>query len=293
MSQTGITYHRPTTLSEACDLGREFGAAGRYLAGGTEVLVDLRQGRFDTEHVISLQSVAGELNRISLTGGGLRIGALATIQDVAESDPVRQSFPVLGHAALRIGSVQIRSRATIGGNFCGAVPCADTPPVCIAGGARLRLVGPAGERTVAARDFFRGPRESILQPGEVMAEIIVDAQPEHSGLSYQRFHLRHGSALAVASVAARIILDAGTISHADVVLGAVAPVPLPAVQSSALLEGNEPTAELFAAAADAAAAEAKPISDVRGTESFRRELVRVLTVRALGEALQRAGGELQ
>ncbi len=286
-----LTYHRPATLAEAQALGVTYGGAARYLAGGTEVLVDLRQGRYPTEHVISLASIP-DLNTICLSADRLHIGAMVTIAAVAESNDVNRVLPSLCHAASCIGSVQIRNRATIGGNFCGAVPCADTPPICIAAGAELRLADSSGERMVAARDFFRGPRESVLQPGELLVAIIIPVQPESSGASYQRFSLRHGSALAVASVAARVVLVGTKVADAAVVLGAVAPIPLPASECAASLLGQEPSDELFVRAAETAAEEAKPISDIRGSEQFRRELVRVLTVRALREAVDRAGRAL-
>jgi carbon-monoxide dehydrogenase medium subunit len=287
MELPDFVYHRPATLVDACDLGKTYGSKGRYLAGGTEVLVDLRQRRFCTEHVISLTSVP-DLNSIQATGGGLRIGAMVTLTEVAESSAVRQAFPTLCDAILHIGSEQIRNQATIGGNICGAVPCADTPPICIAGAAELRLAGPSGERNVPLRDFFVGPRESVLLPGELLVQIVIPTQPGHSGTSYQRFSLRHGSALAVASVAARLVVDGARIADAGVVLGAVAPIPLPAASCVALLQGNEPSEELLALAGAAAAQEAQPISDIRGSEAFRRHLVQVLTVRAVHEAFERA-----
>jgi carbon-monoxide dehydrogenase medium subunit len=292
MGLPDFAYHRPATLAEACNLGRTYGNQARFLAGGTEVLVDLRQKRFVPEHVIALGSVP-DLNHIRASSDLLRIGAMVRLEEIAESADVSRFFPALCEAVVHIGSVQIRSRATIGGNFCGAVPCADTPPVCIAGGATLRLVAVDGERTLPAREFFRAPRQSALEPDELLAEILLPRQPESSGISYQRFSLRSGSALAVASVAARITLEGPNIAAATVVLGAVAPVPLPALECARLLEGQRPSVELFNSAAERAAAEAKPISDVRGSEAFRRELVQVLTSRALREATARAGGGVQ
>jgi len=287
-----FAYHRPATLAEACNLGRTYGDQARFLAGGTEVLVDLRQKRCVPEHVIALGSVP-DLNHIRAGDDLLRIGAMVKLEEIAESPDVKQFFPALCEAVVHIGSVQIRSRATIGGNFCGAVPCADTPPVCIAGDAALRLVGVAGERTLPAREFFQAPRRSVLERDELLVEILLPRQPESSGVSYQRFSLRSGSALAVASVAARIVLEGASIAAATVVLGAVAPIPLPVPECARLLEGQRPSAELFSRAAERAAAEAQPISDIRGSDAFRRELVRVLTSRALREATARAGGGVQ
>jgi carbon-monoxide dehydrogenase medium subunit len=213
-----FAYHRPDNLADACTLGRTHGPDARFLGGGTDVLVDLGQGGCGTKHLISLGSIP-DLNRIHAKPGLLHIGAMVTIEEVARSAEVMQVIPALCKAASRIGSVQVRNRATIGGNFCGAVPCADTPPIGIAGDASLQIVGPDGERIVAARDFFVGPRESVLEPGELLVEIRFAHQPPSSGMSYQRFSLRHGSALAVASVAARVVLEGHTITDASVVLG--------------------------------------------------------------------------
>ena len=203
MAITAIAYHRPASLAEACELGRQLGADAAFLAGGTELLPDYQRERETARHLIALDTI-DELHGIRVDGTTLRIGALATVAEVASSPLVRQWFLALAEAARAIGSPQIRSRATIGGNFCRAVPCADTPPSAVVAGARLRLVGPGGERQLDAADFFVGPRQTVLQPGEVLVEIVLPAQPEHSGASYQRFSRRQGPALAVAAVAARV-----------------------------------------------------------------------------------------
>ncbi len=283
----GFTYHEPRTLREACERGKSVGAKGRYLAGGTDLLVDLRRGSCVAEHVIALSSLR-ELKEIREDGSCLRIGGLATMTEIAGSPIVQRVFPVLQRAALCMGSAQVRNQATIGGNFCAAVPCADTPPVCVAGGASLRIVGTDSERTVSAAEFFVGPRQSVLEAGEILAEILVPFQPKTSGASFQRFSLRRGSALAVASVAARIVMDGRRIADARVVLGAVAPVPWFAAECAASLRDHEPSDELFENAARIAGAEARPITDLRGSEEFRREIVAVLTPRALRDATRRA-----
>lgn len=289
MALCEFSYHRPETLLEAFALSRRLGDGTLYLAGGTELVPDFRRGAETATHLIALEGVS-ELAGISTKGGELRIGAMTTIREVGVSAEVRRFFPALAEAALSLGSPQIRSVATIGGNFCRAVPCADTPPPCIAAGATVRLASADGERTVFAEVFFVGPRKTILRPGEVLVEIVIPIQPPSSGASYQRFALRRGSALAVASVAARLVLDGERIAAARVALGSVAPVPVLAARAMALLEGQPPTEEVFARAAVSAAAEARPITDIRGTEPFRRHLVEVLARRALAEAASRARG---
>lgn len=288
MTITATAYHRPSSLAQACALGRELGGDAAFLAGGTELVPDYQRGRETAPHLIALDTIE-ELRGIRLEGGQLRVGALTTIAQVASSPLVRDWFPVLADAARAIGSPQIRTRATIGGNFCRAVPCADTPPAAVVAGARVRLMSPAGRREIEAERFFTGPRQTVLQPGEVLVELLVPVQPPHSGASYQRFARRRGPALAVAAVAARLQLVDGRVAGARIALGAVAPVPLLATRAMAVLEGEVPTPELFAIAAAVSAEEALPINDLRGTAAFRRELVTVLARRALGEAAVRAG----
>jgi carbon-monoxide dehydrogenase medium subunit len=290
MGITAIGYHRPASLAEACELGRRLGSDGAFLAGGTELLPDYQRERETALHLIALDAIE-ELRGIRIDGNQLRIGALTTVAQVAASRQVREWFPALAEAAGAIGSPPIRSRATIGGNFCRAVPCADTPPAAVVGGAWVRLMGPEGTREFEAAHFFVSPRRTVLQPGELLVEIVIPEQPALSGASYQRFARRRGSALPVAAVAARLEFADGKITGARIALGAVAPVPLLAQRSAAVVVGESPTAELFALAASVSAEEALPISDVRGSAAFRRELVVVLTRRALAEAARRAGAK--
>ena len=287
MASCDFSFHRPESLAEACALPGRLGVGALYLAGGTELLPDFRRGAETAAHLIALDRVPG-LVGISTSGGRLRIGAMTTIREVGASAEVRRALPALAEAAMSLGSPQIRSLATIGGNFCRAVPCADTPPTCIVTGATVRLASESGERELPAEELFVGPRRTVLKPGEILVEVLIPSQPKHAGSSYQRFALRRGSALAVASVAVRLVLDGKRIAAARVALGSVAPVPLLAVKTAALLEGQPATDETFARAAREAAEEARPITDLRGTEAFRRHLVEVLAGRAFAEALLRA-----
>lgn len=289
MEVSDYSYHRPQTLAAACDLGRTFGAEGRFLAGGTELLVDLKNKRDHADHLISLRDIA-ELRPIRVEAEVLKIGALASLTEIAESPLVRDFLPALPEAIMNMGGQQIRNQGTIGGNFCRAVPCADTPPICIAAAAQLRIVGVESERIVAADEFCTGPRQTITRHDEILAEIRISPLPAGFGARYERFSLRRGSALAVASVAASVVLTAGKIRTARVVLGAVAPVPLLVDACSRLLSDASPSPEIFREAGQLAAAAAQPITDLRGSEAFRRELTAVLTTRALATATRRAGG---
>lgn len=283
-----FALHRPASLAEACEMGRMLGPGARFLAGGTELLPDLKQRRDVTRHLVDLRSVPG-LRDIRLDSSYLHIGCLATLSEVAESSDVHKTLPALSEAILSMAAYQIRNRGTLGGNFCGGVPSADTPPICIAAGAQVRLAGVDGERTLPAEQFFLGPRKTVLDPGELLAEVLIPVQPARSGSSYQRFALRRATALAVVGVAARVALEKGRITQARVAISAVAPVPMLAAECSGILEGQSPVEEVFERAAKAAALASRAISDLRGSAGYRRDLVRVLTLRALREAAARAG----
>ncbi len=284
-----FSYHRPGSLSEACEMGVRLGDAARYFAGGTEVIIDFRTQRDSAEHLISLQDLPG-LDDISSEDGSLRIGAMTKLAEIAESPLVAQHYPALSRTAAVMAGEQIRSQATIGGNFCRAVSCADTPPICIVGEARVAIIGTDGERDIAAEEFFTGPRQTVLRPGEIVTNIVIPRQPATSGADYQRFTLRGGQALAVAAVAARLTLDSGKIAGARIALGAVGPTPMFVPDCGESLIGKSPGETVFAAAADIAESAAKPICDLRGSDEYRRDLVRTLTLRALAKACARAEG---
>jgi carbon-monoxide dehydrogenase medium subunit len=282
-----IAYHRPATVAEACELSRTLGPAAAFLAGGTELLPDFLRGREPARHLIALHQIA-ELRGITLQKDGLHIGALTTLAEIASSAQVQSFLFALCEAARAVGSAQVRSVATIGGNVCRAVSCADMPPMLIAAEGAVRVVGPGGGRSVPLEHFLLGARKTVLQPGEMLVEVVLPMQPRGSGAEYERFARRRGSSLAVASVAARVTLDRGRIIGARVALGAVAPAPLLVTAAAAVLEEERPSEAVFEQAAQACAAAALPISDLRGSAAFRHDLVAVLTRRALAGACTRA-----
>lgn len=289
MSFGHFNFHRPTTLAEASALGLAHGRRSAYLAGGTELLVDLRSGRKSVAEVISLGGIP-ELGRIRRVAGGVEIGATVPLAAIAESDDVREVFPALAEGIGTMAGRQVRNLGTMGGNFCCGVPCSDTPPIACAAGASVLLSGPEGTREVTARAFVLAPRITVLKPGEILTAIRLPGQPARSGASFQRFSLRRGSALAVASVIAWLRLEDDRIAEARIVMGAVGPTALFAEKGAASLVGRRPEAEAFSAAGQLAAREAQPISDLRGSAGYRREIVAVLAARALATAFERADG---
>ena len=283
-----VELHQATTLDEAASLMARHAPDARLLAGGTDLLVDLKTGRVAVGHLVSLNRI-DELRGISKTKSGLRIGALTTITELGESTAVRENFAPLLDAAMQMAARQIRNMATVGGNVSCAVPCADLPPILTAMNATILLWSPGGEREVPLAEFYAGPRQTHRRDDEVLTAVHVPDSPPGSGAAYARFAQRDGNAIAVAGVAASLLLDAhGIVQEARMILNAVAPTAKPVPQAVQALVGNRPEDEAFRAAAAAARDAAEPITDARGSADFRRELVEVLTRRALRGALGRA-----
>lgn len=283
-----VELHEARTVEEAAALAVRHGVGGRLLAGGTDLLVDLKTGRVRYKHLISIKRIAN-LRGVTETGDGLRLGALTTITELIRSPAIRATFQPILDAAERMAAAQIRNVATVGGNIACAVPCADLPPILTAMNASVSIWSAAGVRRMPLDAFFLGARRTALRDGEVLTAVLVPAPPSGFGAAYARFGLRNGNTIAVAAVASSLTLGSrGTITDARVVLGAVAPVPKLVKAACACLAGQKPAQRAFAAAAEAAMKAAEPISDVRGSAEFRREIVGVLTRRALAKAHERA-----
>jgi carbon-monoxide dehydrogenase medium subunit len=295
-----IELHHAGSPEQAAELLSRYGPDARLLAGGTDLLVNLKTQRDDVRHLISIAGIPA-LRGIRRDPRGLHIGPLTTLSDLlAASDCCAGPYIALHDAVSQMAATQIRNMATVGGNVAGAVPCADLPPVLSVLNATVVLRSPTAERTLRIDDLIVGPRETAANPDEILSAILVpDPGPRH-GAAYARLGLRAGNAIAVASVAAALTLDeAGAVHEARVALGAVAPIPkLVPVAAAALVgtdgdpDGDDYNDALDRAAAAAMAA-AEPITDLRGTAEYRRDMVGVLTRRAVQGALQRARGEVE
>lgn len=286
-------YFAPRTLEEAIDIFRRRGEGGRALAGGTDLIVQMKEGntRFPPpSYLVSLRRIP-ELRGIRLQEEGeLRLGSLVTMAELAASPLIRERFPIIAEGAAVVGSQQIMNMATVGGNLCNAAPSADTAPPLLACEAQAVIMGPDGQRTQPLEGFFLGPGQTVLGPGELLVEIRVPALPPRTGGAYARHTPRREMDIAVVGVAALVTLgEDATIQRARIALGAVAPTPMRAREAEAALEAQPPSDELFARAAHRAAEEARPISDLRASADFRRHLIRTLTERCLRRALARAG----
>lgn len=289
MILSGIKIHSPQNLAEAFSLLEELKEA-RILAGGTDLLVDIKQGLIKAEDIISLLEIK-ELKGIEKEENRIRIGATVTAQEIISDPLVNQFIPALADTAKTMASPQIRSVATIGGNISSAVPSADLPPTLIAAESAVELQCSESSRETPLSGFIQAPRETICEKGELLTSVFIPMPPPHTGIAYQKFSLREANALAVAAVASRITLKDGKITKASIVLGAVAPTPLIALKASESLLGNEPSSGLFEKASLIAKEEGKPISDIRGSAWHRKELIEILTKRSLVEALRQAQGK--
>jgi carbon-monoxide dehydrogenase medium subunit len=278
-------YHRPDDVKEACRLLAEL-PEPQVLAGGTDLLFDIDAGVRQAQHVISLQRIDG-LRQIEETDTHVVVGAMCTARNVQSSSTVQKHFPEITDMVVKFASPPVRTRATVAGNICSAVPCGDFPVILIALGAEVDLTSVRGARRVILSDFFTGPRETVREKDELLTRILVPKKQPGSAACYLKFQRRASNSLAVAGVGSFLRLHDGSCREARIVLGAVAPIPLLAKEASASLIGKHIDQQTIQRAAELARDEAKPITDVRGREGFRRELVYVLTQRALHRAAEK------
>lgn len=280
-------YVAPKRLRDAYTiLAQANGRVVRPLAGGTDLIDQLRVGRkradlvMDTKHIPELQRLDWGPRR------GLFIGAAVPCYRVYEDPVVAQRYPAIREGAMLVGSWQIQHRASLGGNICNAAPSADTVPPLLVYGAIAHIGGPRGERQVPLEQFFTGPGQTVLAPDEILLGIQVPPPPPRSSSHYLRFTPREEMDIAVAGVASLVALDTrGTIAQARIALAAVAPTPVRAKEAEAVLEGQRPTRLLLEEAAQKAVLATNPITDVRGSVAYRKELVKVLTRRTLTHVL--------
>ena len=283
-------YFAPRSVTEVYQyLGN--GKTTLMLAGGTDVIVQLREGRRRCDQLVDLKHIPELVAHGFASDGTLTIGAAAPLAELYEDPEVRHRLPGLVDAASLIGGIQIQSRASLGGNLCNASPAADSSPALIALGARLLVGSRDATRELPVEEFFAGPGRNTLEPGEILLQIKIPPQPEHSNVAYLRFIPRNEMDIAVASAGVRLELDAAneTITGARLAIGAVAATAL-VIDVSGMV-GSAPGDEAFAIAAAAASAAARPIDEMRGGVAQRTKLAGVLTTRAFNIALQRISAQ--
>ena len=280
-------YAAPHSLGEAMALMAAHPGA-RPLAGGTDLLVQMRAGRKETDLVMDVKHVP-ELNQLSYDPvGGLVLGAAVPCYRIYGDGAVSRAYPSLAEVAALIGGTQIQGRASIGGNLCNAAPSADSIPLLIALGARCCIAGANGAREVPVEDFCTAPGRKVLAPGELLVAIQVPPPEAGSGARYLRFIPRNEMDIAVAGAGVQVVLENGNFRMARIALAAVAPTPLLVREAGEALAGRAVDAGALAEAAGLASRAARPITDMRGTADYRRHLCAVLTRRALESAIEKA-----
>jgi carbon-monoxide dehydrogenase medium subunit len=284
-------YAAPTSLGEAVNLLAGARGNARVLAGGTDLIINMRVGRRKPALVVDGKHIP-ELNELSLTASGLTIGAAVSCRRAYEHAEVAKRYPALVDSISLIGSVHIQGRATVGGNLCNAAPSGDSIPTLIALGAVAKVLGPHGTREVPVEDFCVAPGKTCLADDELLVSLHLPAPAANSGARYLRFIPRNEMDIAIAGVGASVVLDAAkqAFVSARIALASVGPTPIFAREAGALLAGKPLNEDSIQLAADAAQAAAKPITDMRGTVEQRKHLIKVLTARALRGAIERAKG---
>ncbi|HJM74672.1 MAG TPA: xanthine dehydrogenase family protein subunit M [Dehalococcoidia bacterium] len=283
-------YYRASSVDQAISLLDEHGEGGMLLAGGTDLLVQIKEAGLNPGYIVSLLEV-DELQGLRTNRSGLRIGARTLMREVAGDAGVQSDYSALADGAGLVGSWQTRNMGTVGGNVANAAPSADTGPPLSVLGATVHIAGAGGTREVAIDDFWTGPGQTVLGASEVLTQITVTAPPANSGSFYERHTPRQIMDIAAVGTAVYVELDGDdNCTTARIALGAVAPTVMRAPNAEAAIAGGPIGEQTAAAAGAAAAAEATPISDQRGSAEFRRHLVEVMTTRSILRAAERAQG---
>lgn len=281
-------YFAPQSLGDATALLRRYGTKAKLLAGGTDLFIRLERRVVEPAVVVDLKKIRA-LQGIKASAKGVTIRAATLMDEIVSSSLVQRRYHIIAEAAAAVGSIQTRNRATLGGNLCNASPAADTAPALIALGARARIAGSRREREISLEEFFLAPGKTCLQSNELLKEIFIPSPAGKAGSSFQRCTR---TAMDIALVNCAVFLSlapkGGVIGEIRVALGAVAPTPVRARPAEDLLRGKNPDNEAIEEAAALAAAGVSPIDDVRSSASYRREMVRVLTRRAIKAAVKKA-----
>ena len=286
-------YVKPSSVDEAIKLLEEKGDAAKVLAGGTDLLVQLRGDRYEIDRLVDIKNVP-ELNRITFSiNDGLSLGASVPCYQVYSDRAISAAYPGLIDAATLVGGIQIQGRASIGGNLCNAAPSGDTIPALIVHEAVCDISGPGGSRSIPVETFCTAPGKSLLQPGELLVSLRFPVPAKVFGSCYVRFIPRNEMDIAVVGVGASVLLDPSKkkIISSRIALASVAPTPLFIETAGGALNGREISDDSISEAAMIAMDSTQPITDMRGPAEFRKHLVGVLTRRALHQAISRAKEE--
>jgi carbon-monoxide dehydrogenase medium subunit len=274
---------QPATLQEASQLLRKNGPGGRFLAGGTDLVIAMKEKGLLPNYIVDLKRLPGLSGIHENSDGSISLGALTTLHEIETSALIQKRYPFLAQSAAEVGSIQIRNRATIGGNMANASPSADTSPALMALGATATIASANGERNLAVEEFFKGPGQNAMNPDEILTKVTIRKTGTNLVGEYIKFSPREMMDLAYVGVAVVYNLAASDkkCTGVRIVLGAVAPTPIRAKRAEAALEGQVLSEALAEKVGQIAAEEAKPISDVRSSADYRRAMVGTMTKRAL------------
>jgi len=278
-------------MQEACALLSKYQQQAIVIAGGTDLLVQMKHKEVLPRYIINISDIRGQDYILYDEEQGVRIGAMATIRSIEVSPLVREKFSLLAEAANMLGSVPVRNRATIAGNLCNAAPSADMAPPLIVLGARAKIMGTDGERTIPIENLWIGPGQTVIKPDEIFAEIQVPDLAYSSGGVYIKHTTRKAMDLAIVGVAIVVTMDSDVIHDIKISLGAVAPTPIRAKKAEGILVGNKINDDLLQKAGQTASDESSCIDDIRSSADNRRRIIKVLLVRAVKDAITRAGGK--
>jgi carbon-monoxide dehydrogenase medium subunit len=277
-------YLTPRTLDEAIFMLSRHRGEARVIAGGTDLLHKMKRREETPRYLIGLKNIP-RLDYIDYDESqGLRFGPLVTIHAIETSSLIRHKFPILSQAASSMASAQIRNLGTVVGNISSAVPSADMAPGLIVLGGKLKIANIKGEKLIPVEDFFTGPSVSVLAPDELVVEVQVPNPPPNSGMVYIKHTIRAAMELAIVGVATMVAFQDGVYSEIKIALGAVAPTPIRAIRAETVLKGKPFSTKLVKEASETASDEARPISDIRASAEYRKEMVRILSERALNKA---------
>ena len=283
-----MRYEAPKTLEQAIALLSGANGQARVLAGGTDLLIQMRSGRAEPELLVDIKAIP-EMRSMVAETGGFRVGAAVTCMELTENEAFAQAWPGIVDGVRLIGSIQVKGRATMGGNLCNASPAADSVPALIAAGAVVCIVGPQGRREALIEEFVAGPGKTTLASGELAVSFLLPLRAPHSGDAYLRFTPRTEMDIAVVGAAVNLTLDdTGVCSRARVSLGAVAERALLVPEAAAALIGTRVDEAALKRLAAAASAACRPIDDKRGTKDFRIKVAGVMAQRAAEIATERA-----
>ena len=287
-----IDYASPNSIKEAVSLLSSKNTVSRAMAGGTDLIVQLRAAPErigNPDLVVDIKNIP-ELNEVTLNSKGLTLGSAVTMYKIYNDTSITNLFPALQDSTSLVGGIQIQGRASVGGNICNSAPSGDTIPTLISLDSTCKIDGPNGSRNIKAEDFCTGPGKTVLKNGEILVSIHIPAPDKQSGNSYLRFIPRNEMDIAVVGVGTSISLDGDIVKSVKIALASVGPTPILVTDAEKIIGKSIEDEETLKIAGEASKNAATPITDMRGTIEFRKHLCDVLTRRTLKIAKERARG---